>query len=304
LTYHGGLATHKILIPAPLADNLSRTSPPVFALPDHAVVVLEGPDAVAFAHAQFANDVVALTPGQWQWNAWLTPKGRVMAVFALARLSEDRLCLVLPDHPADAFAEALRRFVFRRKLKIDVPVDTAVSAAFAPPMRAQGASVHEMAGVIEFDLGGDGGPRTWRVGPAADDDAASQAAWRIADLRHGLPRLPASQREQWTPQQLALDRLSAYSVKKGCYPGQEIVARTHFLGKAKRSLQCFVSDGAVNEGASVREGDRDVGEIACVAPDDAGRVLLAVMPLEHAGTGLVADGHALTRQPLLGGLRR
>ena len=62
-------------------------------------------------------------------------------------------------------------------------------------------------------------------------------------MRHGLPRLPASQREQWTPQQLALDRLAAYSVKKGCYPGQEIVARTHFLGKAKRSLQCFSAGG-------------------------------------------------------------
>lgn len=304
MTYHGGLATHKILIPAPLAYNLSPTTTPVFSLPDHALVTLEGPDAVAFAHAQFANDVAALAPGHWQWNAWLTPKGRVIAVFALARLSGDRLWLVLPDHPAGPFAEVLRRFVFRRKLKIDVPVDIAVSGAFAAPAHARGASVHEADGVIELDLGGDGGPRTWRVGPAADDDAASQAAWHIADLRHGLPRLPASQREQWTPQQLALDRLSAYSVKKGCYPGQEIVARTHFLGKAKRSLHCFVADGVVNEGASVREGDRDVGEVACVALDGAHGVLLAVMPLEHAGTGLVADGHALTRQPLLDGLRR
>lgn len=57
LTYHGGLATHKILIPAPLADNLSRTTAPSFALSDHALVTLEGPDAAAFAQAQFANDV-------------------------------------------------------------------------------------------------------------------------------------------------------------------------------------------------------------------------------------------------------
>ena len=90
MTYHGGLATHKILILAPLAYNLSPTTPPVFSLPDHALVTLEGPDAVAFAHAQFANDVAALAPGCWQWNAWLTPKGRVIAVFALARPAEDR----------------------------------------------------------------------------------------------------------------------------------------------------------------------------------------------------------------------
>lgn len=283
-----------------MADNLSRTSPPVFALPDHALVVLEGPDAVAFAHAQFANDVVSLAPGNWQWNAWLTPKGRVIAVFALARRTDDSLWLVLPDHPADLFSETLRRFVFRRKLKILVPTDLAVGATFAAPARATGAVLGDSDGVLAFDLGGDGGPRTWRIGPTAAEDAVAQAAWQVADLRHGLPRLPASQREQWTPQQLALDRLSAYSVKKGCYPGQEIVARTHFLGKAKRSLQCFTADGPVADGAPVREHDRDVGEVVCATPD----VLLAVMPLEHAGTDLVADGHLLTRQPLLDGLRR
>jgi len=287
-----------------LADNLSRTSPSVFALPDHALVVLEGPDAVAFAHAQFANDVVSLAPGHWQWNAWLTPKGRVIAVFALARRTDDTLWLVLPDYPADPFAEALRRFVFRRKLKIDVPTGIAVNATFAAPARASGAVMDSMDDALEFDLGADGGPRTWRIGPAAAEDPASRAAWQVADLRHGLPRLPASQREQWTPQQLALDRLSAYSVKKGCYPGQEIVARTHFLGKAKRSLQCFLADGVVGDGVPVREDERDVGEVACVARDGEGCTLLAVMPLDHAGTGLVADGHPLLRQPLLDGLRR
>lgn len=287
-----------------MADNLSRTSASFFALPDHAVVVMEGPDAVAFAHAQFANDVVALPPGQWQWNAWLTPKGRVLAVFALARRADDSLWLVLPDHPADAFVEALHRFVFRRKLKIAIPGECSVSGAFSAPHAARGSLLGDGDGMLEFDLGGDGGPRTWRIGPDVAMNPTSHAAWRMADLRHGLPRLPASQREQWTPQQLALDRLSAYSVKKGCYPGQEIVARTHFLGKAKRSLQCFVAEGAVADAAPVREGDRDVGEVACVAADGPRSVLLAVLPLDHAGTDLAADGHPLTRQPLMDGLRR
>lgn len=304
MTYHGGLATHKILILAPLAYNLSPTTPPVFSLPDHALVTLEGPDAVAFAHAQFANDVAALAPGCWQWNAWLTPKGRVIAVFALARPAEDRVWLVLPDHPAELFAEALRRFVFRRKLKIEVPADRAISGANAAPAHAQGNLLGTAGDAVELDMGGDGGPRTLRIGTAAPDDEAARLAWQVSDLRHGLPRLPASQREQWTPQQLALDRLAAYSVKKGCYPGQEIVARTHFLGKAKRSLQCFAAAGPVVAGAAVRHEAQDVGEVVCVAPDDARTLLLAVMPLDHAGTGLSAEGHALERLPLYDGLRR
>ena len=304
MTYHGGLATHKILILAPLAYNLSPTTPPVFSLPDHALVTLEGPDAVAFAHAQFANDVAALALGCWQWNAWLTPKGRVIAVFALTRPAEDRVWLVLPDHPAELFAEALRRFVFRRKLKIEVPADRAISGANAAPAHAQGNLLGTAGDAVELDMGGDGGPRTLRIGTAAPDDEAARLAWQVSDLRHGLPRLPASQREQWTPQQLALDRLAAYSVKKGCYPGQEIVARTHFLGKAKRSLQCFAAAGPVVPGAAVRHEAQDVGEVVCVAPDDARTLLLAVMPLDHTGTGLSAEGHALERLPLYDGLRR
>jgi folate-binding protein YgfZ len=305
LTYHVGLATHKILILTPLAYNLSPTSAPVFTLPDHALITLEGPDAVAFAHAQFANDVAGLAPGHWQWNAWLTPKGRVIAVFALARLSGDRLWLVLPDHPADVFADALRRFVFRRKLKIEVPADTGIAGTFATPASAQGAAVGEQQDVLELDFSGDGGARTLYAGRlVTSDDPALPAAWRVADLCHGLPCLPESQREQWTPQQLALDRLSAYSVKKGCYPGQEIVARTHFLGKAKRALRCFRTDGPVIAGMPVRESDRDIGEVVCTAQDGERTILLAVLPLEHAGGGLAAGDGVLEPCPLLDGLRR
>lgn len=306
LTYHGGLATHKILIPTPLADNLSRTSTPFSALSDHALVTLEGPDAAGFAQAQFANDVAGLPAGQWQWNAWLTPKGRVIAVFALAKLAEDRVWLVLPDHPAPAFADALRRFVFRRKLKIESRADATIGGAFAAPLVAHGATLSMDAGVLELDWSGAGGPRTLRVDVAAPatDDARQQAAWRAADLRHGLPRLSDAQREQWTPQQLALDRLAAYSVKKGCYPGQEIVARTHFLGKAKRALQGFHTAEPVGPGAMVRDSERDIGEVVSAAPEGPQTLLLAVLPLDHTGEGLSADAQPLARVPLLDGLRR
>jgi len=260
---------------------------------------------VAFAHAQFANDVAALAPGHWQWNAWLTPKGRVIAVFALARRSQDSLWLVLPDHPAGAFAGALQRYVFRRKLKIDVPAGLAVGGRFAAPEAANGAALALSADGMEMDYGGEGGARALWVGPAqAIDGPPLQDAWRAADLRHGLPRLPEAQREQWTPQQLSLDRLHAYSVKKGCYPGQEIVARTHFLGKAKRALRLFDADGPVVAGTAVREDGHDVGEVVCTAQDAGSTLLLAVLPLEHAGTGLAADGLPLRPQPMQDGLQR
>ncbi|MFP3435536.1 hypothetical protein SB781_37885, partial [Paraburkholderia sp. SIMBA_061] len=83
----------------------------------HAVVALEGPDAIAFAQAQFANDLAALPTGQWQWNAWLTAKGRVLAIFMLCRVADQTLWLVLADGRAETLATQLQRFVFRRKLR-------------------------------------------------------------------------------------------------------------------------------------------------------------------------------------------
>ncbi|MFT4257449.1 MAG: folate-binding protein [Pseudoxanthomonas sp.] len=287
-----------------MADNLSDTSVAGFALPDHAVVALEGADASAFAHAQFANDVTALTVGKWQWNAWLTAKGRVIALFALLRPAPDRVLLVLPDYPAELLAEQLRRFVFRRKLKIEVRADLAISGAFVAPETARGADLAEVEGVIELDFSADGGPRCLHVGGAvAPENPEALARWFAFDLAHGLPRLPESQREHWTPQQLSLQRLPAFSVKKGCYPGQEIVARTHFLGQAKRGLALLQADSPLIADAEVMAGGKPLGSIVgatSIAPWQA----LAVLPLERDATAL-ESGDMTVREIALGeGLRR
>ncbi|WP_176520204.1 YgfZ/GcvT domain-containing protein [Pseudoxanthomonas wuyuanensis] len=291
-----------------MADNLSPTLARFFAVPDHGIVALDGPDATAFAHAQFANDVAALAPGHWQWNAWLTPKGRVIAVFALVKASDDKLLLVLPDHPAELFAEQLRRFVFRRKLQIAVPADLRVSAAFSPPALARNAQIGVLEDGLELDFGADGGGRTLRLsrslaaGDGDGDDEALAQRWQAFDLRHGLPRLPSAQREQWTPQQLSLDRLRAYSVKKGCYPGQEIVARTHFLGKAKRGLALFRARMPLRAGAAVSDGARDIGTIVSASAD--GALALAVLPLDREPLPLSCGGSGLDEIPLQEGLAR
>jgi folate-binding protein YgfZ len=278
---------------------------PFFALDRHAVLALDGPDAVAFAQAQFTNDVAALAPGQWQWNAWLTPKGRVIAVFALLRMGEASLRLLLPDFDAVELGDALRRFVFRRKLVIAARPDLRASGAFAAPVQARGALLAgDEANTLELDYGAPGLPRTLRLAPApAEAGPHMEDAWAVADLHLGLPRLPATQREQWTPQQLGLDRLQAFSVKKGCYPGQEIVARTHFLGKAKRELLLLqVADAAV-AGAEVIQSGRTIGSVASAA-GSAPRHALAVLPLEREAMPLLVGGAEALPQPFVEGFAR
>ena len=292
-----------------MSDNPHPAPTQDFRLPGHAVLALAGRDAVAFAQAQFMNDVAALGDGQWQWNGWLTPKGRVIALFALLRIDAETLWLILPDADAQALATQLQRFVFRSKLKLAPRADLHAVAAFAPAVAASGPVSADIDGVIELDMSGDDGQRRLRISTTdAEANNALASRWRAYDLAHGLPRLHADQAEAWTPQQLSLERLRAFSVKKGCYPGQEIVARTHFLGKVKRELVRLQGNG-VHELDEVMDGGpvgasaqtvRPIGQLICAEGDEG----LAVMPLD-AGDGPFASGNLpCTRLPLLDGLAR
>lgn len=275
------------------------------ALAGFAVVEVEGRDAGAFLQSQAMNDVAALATGRWQWNGLLTAKGRVIALFALARVDATRFLMVLPDTEAGELVAHLRRFVFRSKLTLsDAPAWVAASgpaAASADPGAIAGDADHGFA----LDCSGEGGTRwLWLLAPShpalAPADARSDADWFAMDLAHGLPRLRGGQREAFTPQMLSLERLGAFSLKKGCYPGQEIVARTHYLGQAKRGLVRLRGAGLV-AGQPVESAGQAVGSIACADP--AGTHALAVLAVDAAGE-LSCGGLACTRESLLQGLAR
>lgn len=288
-----------------MSHNRDHAHAPDFALPDHDVLALKGPGAMAFAQAQFINDVGVLADGQWQWNGWLTPKGRVIALFALLRLDPQTLWLLLPDVTAGELTALLQRYVFRSKVTL-ASVDMPVAAGFSAPLHAKDAAFAVIDdGGIELDMSGEGGSRSLLIGAApARKNAEAAARWMQSDLAHGLPRLPASQREQWTPQQLSLERLRAFSVKKGCYPGQEIVARTHYLGQVKRGLTLFeTTDETASEAAAGIEVHADGRSIGSVV-GASGNLVLAVMPLNAPQEGLSAAGIALQPRALLNGLAR
>lgn len=265
---------------------------------------MEGRDATKFAQAQFTNDIAALADGHWQWSGWLTPKGRIIALFALLRFDEERLWLLLPDADPTGLAEQLQRFVFRAKVKLRPLEDIHAAGAFSAPERASGAAfAGDPDQGVELDLGAGAGAgaRTLRLsGASAPADPAAAERWTAFDLAHGWPRLGPDQVEQWTPQQLSLQRLHAYSVKKGCYPGQEIVARTHFLGKAKRGLVRLQPGQPAAAGEPVMDGDREIGRVVCAAGDEA----LAVLPLEMGDAELTLGGAPCGVHLLLDGLAR
>lgn len=290
-----------------MSDKAQGGNGAFFAIPGASILAIEGRDAIAFAQAQFMSDVAALAPGHWHWSGWLTPKGRVIALFALLRLADDTLLLVLPDANANDIVSRLQRFVFRSKATLRACGDLFAIGALQPPISAAGARFASRDDGFELDFGTAVHPRSLRLGAkAGSDDAAGAQAWRRVDLAHGFPRLPCTEESPWTPQQLSLERLKAYSVKKGCYPGQEIVARTHFLGQAKRGLVRLHGAGLASTGEVLDASSADaaharpLGQVVCSAVDEA----LAVMPLDAGDGPFSVEGHRCERLPLLDGLAR
>lgn len=259
------------------------------------VLEAEGVDAGVFLQSQCMNDVAALAIGQWQWNGWLNPKGRVIALFALLRAGEGRFLLVLPDYPAEELRSQLQRYVFRSKLRLASDTNWRVAGAIGPA-----AATTETSWRLELRIGEP--IREIRLIPAeeappGEPDTAGNAVWRACDIASGFPRLDPQQRESWTPQMLSLDRYSAYSLKKGCYPGQEIVARTHYLGQAKRGLIRVAGEKlAAGRPVANEANGMAIGEIVCATAD--GREALAVASLDKADASLWSGGLPLQRLPL------
>lgn len=290
---------------------------PPFPLAHVGVLEVSGRDAAAFLQAQTMNDVAALADGCWQWNGCLSPRGRLLALFALLRHDAERFWLVLPDVGAEDLARQLHRYVFRAKVALQPRTDIAASGAIGTPARActprgDQARAGVDDGVVALDMGGAEPRQLLLSGETASPPPEAPEAvahWRRLDLAHGLPRLAAAQHDAFTPQMLSLERLGAFSLTKGCYPGQEIVARTHYLGQARRTLHLLAIEGAAAAGDTL-EGDTSggtgatLGTLASVAPDAGGTLALAVAAALPEQARLRVAGAAAHARPLLEGLAR
>ena len=242
------------------------------------LIVLDGPDAAAFAQAQFSSDVSALAPGQWQWSAWLDAKGRCRAFLQLARPATDRFTALLRGGDAKAMAEDLKRFVFRAKVRIVATGDITV---------VDGPALHDGLITVDDDEGitYGGGARSWRIVHAASTHAGDHATrhWIDHDIDAGLAWLPDAAIGELLPQSLSFERLGAVSFNKGCFPGQEIVARMHYRGAGKQHLHTARFDVIASPGATLRRNGTSIGMVLNAHALDG--VTNALVILNDAGLG-------------------
>mgnify|MGYP002784536783 CR=1 FL=1 len=263
-------------------------------LPGLSVVRVAGSDAQRFLQGQLTQDVTAATTARTVLAGWADPKGRLQWVGHLWSLPGDGLAMLVPRELADGYAAGLRRFVLRAKATVDVDAlaVAAAPAALAPPAHCEAVA-----------LAGDASRALW-VAPAGQPallpEGDASAAWSLADVRAGLPAVVAATRGEFVPQMVNLDLLGGISFGKGCYPGQEIVARTRYLGRVKRRMLRYAAPGAPPPAGSAVRGPRGpAGQVVQSATSGAGAELLAVVVLDElAGPLTLADGAVLAPLPL------
>lgn len=312
-------------LPVPIADPLAAAR----AALDGTVLVplthlttlsASGPDADAFLQGQLSNDLRALTARRAQLSSYSTPKGRVLALFTLIRVVDGSVLMVLPRSLAGDTLKRLRMFVLRSKLQLEDAGDRFGAIGLAGPEAADrlvAAGLPVPAADWETAIAAEtivvrhpgAGPRFSLHGrPAALDRYRLQwsdrtvpvdsGAWRLLEILAGQPSVHASTRERFVPQSLNLDAIGGISFDKGCYPGQEIVARLHYLGVPKRRMLRAVvaGDTPPEPGAAIRRRGGDgqaVGEVvdAAVHPD-RGVVLLISVQLGPEPLVIAAPGAA------------
>lgn len=265
-------------------------------LPQFALIEFSGADAAAFLQGQLSCDVAALEPGQAGYGSYSTPKGRMLASFLLWRTT-DAFCMQLPAPLAEATRKRLAMYVLRSKVRIAEPAlvlsgivgRAAAAAAWGPALPAADLRLAAVEAGLLLRLDAE---RYEFISPAPPAGLPAPEGrpvdWDLLEIRAGIPWVLPGTREQFVPQYANLDLIGGISYSKGCYPGQEIVARTHYLGRLKQRMYRAVLEGADAPAPgdalySGAYGDQASGMVVNAAPaPGGGHELLVVAHIESA----------------------
>jgi folate-binding protein YgfZ len=256
--------------------------------------MVSGPDARTYLQGQLTADLDALKSNRAQLTCCNSPQGRVQAVFWMLERAEG-IALVLPAGLVDATVLRLRKYVLRAKAKIEaakhLQVGVVARSALPADVTLDASGAHrEIDGVSYFTL--PGVEDVLVLGAfSAPSDAAREHRWHLSHVRAGLPQVYPETHEAFVAQMLNIDLLGGISFEKGCYTGQEIIARAHFRGTVKRRMFLFHSAGATPvPGTRVLAGEQHAGDVVDAVASEDGCDILAVVSLAQINSELRVDG--------------
>jgi folate-binding protein YgfZ len=316
----GWMTTLTALGACPVADNTCADGLPIgfdFGVPDQelsaaatgtvvsplaniSLIRVAGDDARAFLHNQLTSDINHLAAGSAHYSAWCTAKGRIFASMIVINTGQEYL-LRLPCDLVERVAKRLKMFVLRSKVSIEVMDGLYALAGIAGEKSVPALTTAKLPqpegdmSVLATDNGWVLRLNKQRLDvivardalPAKFRDLANNVtpvgsnAWAWREVESGVVEVTAATSEEFVPQMIGLEQRGGVSFHKGCYPGQEIIARTQYLGKVKRHVFRAQGDASLVAGAPVYSAgspDSSCGTVANVArgPDGVTDALVVV----------------------------
>ena len=278
------------------------------------VIRAQGDEAAKFLHGQLTQDFALLGPQQARLAAYLSPKGRMLASFIGCQRSATEVLLVCSRDLLAATLKRLSMFVLRTKVKLtDASDEFALYGLAGDALISIAGSACPAWSKADFDdqilvhlYPALGQPRgLWiapQGSPAPQGQALDAALWAWGEVRSGVATLSAPLVETFVPQMLNYESVGGVNFKKGCYPGQEVVARSQFRGQLKRRTYLAHSPSALAVGAEIfttEDADQAVGLVvqSASAPDGGWDALVCLQT--HASSADLRAGPApLALQPL------
>lgn len=272
------------------ASSLVLGAPVAVRLADWGVIRAKGEDAASFLNGQLTQETLRLEPGGVRLAGYCSPKGRLLASFVVWRVAADEFLLACS---ADLLAPTLKRlsmYVLRAKCKLtDASAELSAWGVALPGIPDAVAGPAIPAAPYEVVASGDGtsirltdaggAARVLWLAPAHAvppwPTSAEPAVWDWLEVQSGVPRVVAKTVEAFVPQMVNLELVGGVDFKKGCYPGQEIVARSQYRGTLKRRMYLAEGEAAASAGAEIfaaADPSQPAGQIVLAAslPDAGG----------------------------------
>jgi folate-binding protein YgfZ len=248
-------------------------APPSIAAGGFGTLAFRGPDSAKFLQGQLSADLEKLASGTSTLAGLHNPQGRVIALLAVVRTSPEEFLAALPLELVEPVAQRLRKYVLRAKVRIEIPGPKLRVCGFltdGPPPGIAGIAWAERTLLLVHE-----------GHELLDAPGADAARWELADVRAGMPQVYAATSEQFVAQMLNLDSLGGIAFDKGCYTGQEVIARAHYRGRVKRRMQRWLNES----GATLRPGD------AARSADGRALAVVRVATLDGGGQEVLAVGN-------------
>jgi hypothetical protein len=276
-----------------------------------AIIEVTGEDASQFLQGQLTCNINDVTESKTSIAAFCNPKGRVISTLIVAK-SQKGLLLILPEKLAGIVLKKLQMYVLRSKVKLCISADLSLygvsGTEFDTPIALpqERFDCHQSQNLVCIKMPSQQPRFIYAVNTNASESTLFKnvtddhlEAWRYQDISSGFPWFDASETEHFIPQMLNIDQLGGISFNKGCYTGQEIVARTHYLGKSKRQLylaECSISLPPDTK-LTVLDAENETkcaDILALQALDQNTRMLIVLQTVDDSSKTLILDNQNRT----------